>query len=91
MQKPKMFHIQAAIPAVIKPDPPQEVVQKVIRYNLCGFFYPIQKVLKLLKRTISVTHWIVFFDARQCHWTGFQASCCKHSRAHSRAFFVLDS
>ena len=51
--------MHAAIPAVIKPDPPQEVVQKVIRYKLYWFASYVNIVIryrtlfKLLKGTIS--------------------------------------
>ena len=34
---PGMLPMHAAIPAVIKPGPPQELVQKVIRYKLYWF------------------------------------------------------
>ena len=78
--------VRSAILAVNKLDLPQEVVQTVIRYSLywfasyfmCKHHNLIQNVLKLLKGTIFVTHWIKFLCAKQCHCTSFQASCTVH-------------
>ena len=42
---------------------------------ICQHRNPIQNAFKLLKGTISVTHWIIFFDAKRCQWTSFPASC----------------
>ena len=72
--------MHAAILAVIKPDLPQEVVQNsnlveiILVCFICKHHNLIQNAFKLLKGTISVTHWIIFFYAKQCHWTSFQAS-----------------
>ena len=55
----------------IKGDP----VQIIPVCFMCKHCNPIQNALKLLKGTISVTRRIIFFDAKQCHWTSFQASC----------------
>ena len=49
---------------------PQEVIQTIIRFNIYWFAFMckhrnlIQNALKLLKNTISVTHWITFSDAK---------------------------
>ena len=65
---PGMLPMHAAIPVVIKPDPPQEVEQKVIQYKLYWFASYVNIVIRYwterfqtLKATISVTHWIIFF------------------------------
>ena len=60
-------------------------VQSILVCFLCKHHNQIQNALILFRGTISVTHWIKFFKAKQCHWTSFQA------RSHSGVFFVLDS
>ena len=48
-------------------------VQSILVCFMCKHCNPIQSALKLLKSKISVTQWITIFDAKQCHWTSFQA------------------
>ena len=79
-----------AIPALIRLDPRQEVVQTVIWYNFMSRHRnPIQNALKLLKGTISVTQWITFFTLNNVTGLVFRLHVCKHSGAQSGAFFVL--
>ena len=75
-----MLYTYPAMPAVIKPDPLQEVVQKVIPYRLYWFASYLNIVIQY--RTPSNFERYDFcnaldhiFDAKQCHWTSFQASC----------------
>ena len=90
-------NMHAVIPALIKLDLSQEVVQTVIRYNpisilfyfMCKHRSPIGNALKVLKGIISVTQWITFFTLNSVTGLVFGLRVCKHSRAHSREFFVL--
>ena len=50
-------------------------VQIILVCFICKHRNPIQNAFKLLKGSISVTHWIIFFYAKRCHWTSFLASC----------------
>ena len=92
-QKSKMLRMHAAIPAVIKPDPPQEVVQRVISYKLYWFASDVNIVIQYTERsqTFERYDFCNALDAKQCHWTSFRLHVCKNSRAHFRVFFVLDS
>ena len=50
-------------------------VQIILVCFICKHRNPIQNAFKLLKGSISVTHWIIFFYTKRCHWTSFLASC----------------
>ena len=50
-------------------------VQIILICLICKHRNLIQNAFKLLKGTISVTHWIIFFYAKRCHRTSFLASC----------------
>ena len=48
-------------------------VRSILVCFMCKHYNPMQSALKLLKGTICAMQWITFFDAKQCHWTSFQA------------------
>ena len=52
---------------------------------------PIQNALKLLKGTVSVTHWIIFLTRNNVTGLVFRLRVFKSSRTHFRVCFVLDS
>ena len=68
-------------------------IQSILVYFMCKHRNPIQNALKLFKGTISKQCQKMRSTALQKLYLGpvFRLSVCKHSRAHSRAFFVPDS
>ena len=89
--------MQAAIPAVIKPDPPQEVVQKInpVQITLvcfiCKHRNPIQSALRRFKGTISVTHWIIFFNVGNSVTGLVSGFVYVKTHVHTPEYFLLDS
>ena len=68
-------------------DGTNNLVQSILVCFNCKHSNSIQDALRLLKGTISVKQWITFSTLNNVTGLVFMLRVCKHSCAHSRAFF----
>ena len=66
-------------------------IQIILVCFICKHRNPIQNALKLLKGTISVTHWIIFLTQNNVTGLVFRLRVCKNSCADFRVCFVIAS